>query len=87
MFAVIDTYNGINREMFKELIDKMDQVCRISRCDFRTEIIKKSIGVVCKAVLTSGVCSDDQLLANIRICFSDAPTMNQAREDLRNMRQ
>ena len=45
------------------------------------------IGAVCKVVLTSGDCSDGQLLANLRSCFSDAPTMNQAREDLRNMRQ
>ena len=68
-------------------LNELDQVCRISRHDFRTKIIKKSIGAVCKVVLTSGDCSDDQLLANLRSCFSDAPTMNQAREDLRNMRQ
>ena len=87
MFMAVNTYNGVNREIFKEWIDELDQVCRISRCDFRTEIIKKSIGAVHKVVLTSGDCLDDQLLANLRSCFSDAPTMNQAREDLRNMRQ
>ena len=87
MFAAINTYNGVNREIFEGWIDELDQACRISRHDFRTEIIKKSIGEVCKVVLTSGDCSDDQLLANLRSCFSDAPTMNQAREDLRNMRQ
>ena len=26
-------------------------------------------------------------MANLRSCFSDAPMMNQAREDLRNMKQ
>ena len=26
-------------------------------------------------------------MANLRSCFSDAPMMNQAREDLKNMRQ
>ena len=62
-------------------------MCRISGCDFRTEIIKKFIGALHKVVLTSGDCSDDQLMANLRSCFSDAPKMNQAREDLRNMRQ
>ena len=31
--------------------------------------------------------SDDALLAKLRSCFSDAPTMNEAREELRNMRQ
>ena len=86
MFTAINTYDGVNREIFKEWIDKLDQACRINRYDFRTEIIKKSIGAICKVVLTSCDCSDDQLLANLRSCFPDAPTMNQAREDLRNMR-
>ena len=31
--------------------------------------------------------SDDALLAKLRSCFSDVPTMNEAREELRNMRQ
>ena len=87
MFAAIKTYDGTDRGIFEEWIDELDQACRISGHDFRTEIIKKLIGAVCKVVLTSGDCSDDQLLANLRSCFSDAPTMNQAREDLRNMRQ
>ena len=30
---------------------------------------------------------DDALLAKLRSCFSDAPTMNEAREELRNMRR
>ena len=72
--------------MFEEWIDELDQACRVSGHDFRTEIIKKSKGAVCKVVLTSGDCSDDQLLANLGSCFSDAPTMNEVREDLRNMR-
>ena len=87
MFAAIKTYDGTDRGIFEEWIDKLDQACRISGHDFRTKIIKKLIGaVVNKVVLTSGDCSDDQLLANLRSCFSDAPTMNQAREDMRNMR-
>ena len=73
--------------MFEESIDEPDQACRVSGHDFKTEIIKKSIGAVCKVVLTSRECSDGQLLGNLRTCFSDAPIMNQAREDLRNMQQ
>ena len=87
IFAAINTYNGVNREIFEEWIDKLGQACRISRCDFRTEIIKKSIGAVHKVVLTSSDGSNYQLLANLRSCFSDAPTMNSARGDIRNMRQ
>ena len=87
MFAAINTYDGVDRGNFKEWINKIDQAYRISGHDFMTKIIKKSIGAVCKVVLTSGNCSDDQLLTNLRSCFSDAPMMNQAREDLRNMRQ
>ena len=86
-FAAIDTYDGVNRGKFEEWIDKLDQACRISGHDFRTEILKKSIEAVHKVVLTSGNCSDDQLMVNLRSCFSDVPMMNQVREDLRNMRQ
>ena len=87
MFVAIDKYDGVDRGKFKEWIDKLDQACRISGHDFRTKIIKKSIGAVHKVVLTNCNCLDDQLMANLRSCFSDAPTMNQARVDLRNMRQ
>ena len=87
MFAAIDTYDGVDRSKFEEWINKLNQACQISGHDFRTEIIKKSIGAVQKVVLTSDDCSDDQLLSNLHCCFSDAPKMNQAREDLRNMRQ
>ena len=69
------------------MFDEIDQVCRISGCDFRTEIIKKATGVVHKGVMVSTNCSDDELLSKLRGCFSDVPTMNQAREELRNMRQ
>ena len=31
--------------------------------------------------------SDDALLTKLRSCFSDVPTMNEAREELRNMPQ
>ena len=85
MFTAIDRYDGVDRAKFKEWINELDQACKISRHDFRTEIIKKSIVAVCKIVLISSNCSDDPLMANLRSCFSDAPTTNQAREDLRNM--
>ena len=54
MFATINTYDGVNREIFEEWIDELDQAYWISEHDFRTEIIKKSIGAVHKVVLTSG---------------------------------
>ena len=87
VFAVIKVYDDTNRELFKEWMDELDPTCRISRHDFRMEVIKKSSRAVCKVVLTRECCSDDQLLENPRSTFSDAPTMNQAREELRNMRQ
>ena len=50
------------------------------------EIIKKLMGAVHKVVMNSDNCSDDELLSKLS-CFSDAPTMNQAWEELRNLRQ
>ena len=84
MFANINTYIGVNREMFEEWIDELDQACRSSMHDIRTEFIKKSIGAVCNVVLTSGDSSDNQLLSS---WFSDVSTINQTKEDLRNMQQ
>ena len=62
MFASIKTYDGTNRRQFEEWIDKIDQACRISGHDFRTEIIKRSTGTVHKVVMTSTDCYDDELL-------------------------
>ena len=69
-----------------EWINEIDQACRISG-HFRTEIIKKLTGAVRKMVMTSKDFSDDELLLKLRNAFSDAFTMNQAREELRSMRQ
>ena len=45
------------------------------------------MGAVCKVIMISEKYSDDELLSKLRSCFSDAPTMNQAWEELRNLRQ
>ena len=87
MFASIKTYDGMNRHIFEDWINEIDQACRVSGHDFRTEIIKKSRGAVCQVVMSSDNCSDDKLLTKLRSCFSDAPTINQAWEELRNLRQ
>ena len=87
MFVSIKTYDGKNRQAFGDWIDEIDQVCRVSDHDFRTEIIKKSTGMVQKVVMSCENYSDDTLLVKLRSCFSDAPTMNGTREELRNMRQ
>ena len=73
MFASIKTYDGTNRKQFKEWIDKIDQACRISVCDFRMEIRKKSTGAVRKVVMTGKDCSDDELLLKFRNAFQMPP--------------
>ena len=66
----------------------MDQATRISGCDLRTELIKKSTGVVRQVIMmTHPDASDDNLINIIREDFSDAPMMNEAREELLHMRQ
>ena len=87
MFASIKNYDGKNRQVFEDWINETEQACRVSGCDFRTEIIKKSIGAVGQMVMISDNCSDDELLTKLRSFFSDAPTTNQAQEELRNLRQ
>ena len=77
MFVSIRNYDGRNRQVFKDWIDEINQACRVSGHNFRTEIIKKLTGAVHQVVMTSNNCSDDELLTKLRSCFSDAPTMNQ----------
>ena len=46
MFANIKSYDGVDRQVFEDWINEIDQACQVSECDFRTEIIKKSTGAV-----------------------------------------
>ena len=87
MFANIKIYDGKYRQLFEDWINEIDQTCWVSECDFRTEIIKKLTRTVRQVVMSCRNFSDDTLLTKLRSCFSDAPTMNEAREELRNMRQ
>ena len=87
MFASIKVFDGRNRQAFEDWINKIDQACRVSDRDFRTEIFKKSTGAVRQVVLSCNQLTDDVLVTKLRSCFSHAPTMNKAREELWNMKQ
>ena len=87
MFTAIKTFNGTNRQIFEDWIDKVDQACRASNRGFRTELFKKSAGAVRQVILSCNDFSDEELVSKLRSCFSHTPTMNEAREELRNMRQ
>ena len=51
MFTTTKTYDGVNRQAFKDWIDEINQACRVSGHDFRSEIIKKLTGVVYQVVM------------------------------------
>ena len=87
MFANIKSYDGKDRQIFEGWINEINQACQVSNHDFRTEIIKKLTGMVRQVVMACRNLSDDALLAKLRSCFLDATTINEAREELRNMRQ
>ena len=82
MFTAIKTFDGTNRQIFKDWIDKVDQACRASNRGFRTELFKKSAGAVRQVILSCNEFTGDELVAKLRSCFSHAPTMNEAREEL-----
>ena len=42
MFANIKSYDGKDRQIFDDWINKINQACWVSNYDFRTEIIIKS---------------------------------------------
>ena len=87
MFTAIKTFDGTNRQIFEEWIDNVNQACRASNRGFRTELFKKSAGAVRQVILSCNDFTDDELVTKLRSCFSHAPTMNEAREELHNMRQ
>ena len=87
MFTAIKTFDGTNRQIFEDWIDEADKACRASNRGFQTELFKKSAGAVRQVILSCNDFSDDELVTKLRSCFSHAPTMNEAREELHNMRQ
>ena len=87
MFTSIKTFYRTNRQAFEDWIDEVNQACRASNRDFRTELFKKSAGAVRQVILSCDEFTDDKLVTKLRSCFSHAPTMNEAREELQNIRQ
>ena len=87
LFTLIPVFDG-DRTQCEQWLDDMDQATRISGRDLRTELIKKSTGVVRQVIMMAHPDASDDDLINI-ICedFSDAPTMNEAREELLHMCQ
>ena len=61
MFASIKVFDGKNRQAFEDWINEIDQACRVSDWDFRTEIFKKSTGAVQQVVLSCDELTDDKL--------------------------
>ena len=87
LFTSIPVFDG-DRTQCEQWLDDMDQATRISGRDLRTELIKKSTGVVRNVIMMAHPdASDDDLINMIREDFSDAPTMNEAQEELLHMRQ
>ena len=87
LFTSIPVFDG-DCTQCEQWLDDMDQATRISGQDLRTELIKKSTGVVRQVIMMAHLdASDDDLINIIREDFSDAPTMNEAWEELLHMCQ
>ena len=87
LFTSIPIFDG-DRTQCEQWLDDMDQATRISGRDLRTELIKKSTGVVRQVIMMAHPdASDDDLINIVREDFSDALTMNETREELLHMRQ
>ena len=73
LFTSIPVFDG-DRTQCEQWSDDMDQATRISGRDLRTELIKKSTGVVRQVIMmVHPDASDDDLINIIREDFSDAP--------------
>ena len=65
MFTSIKTFDGTNRQKFKDWIDEVDQACRASNRGFRMELFKKSAGAVRQVILSCNNLSDDELVTKL----------------------
>ena len=87
LFTLIPIFD-VDCTQCEQWLDDMDQATRISGRDLRTKLIKKSTGVVRQVIMMAHPdASDDNLINIIREDFSDAPTMNEAWEELLHMHQ
>ena len=87
LFTSIPVFDG-DCTQCEQWLDDMDQATRISGCYLRTELIKKSTGVVRNVIMMAHPdTSDDDLINILREDFSDAPMMNEAWEELLHMHQ
>ena len=87
LFTSIPVFDGDHTQC-EQWLDDMDQATRISGHDLRTELIKKSTGVVRNVIMMAHPdTSDDDLINMLREDFSDAPMMNEAQEELLHMCQ
>ena len=86
LFTLIPVFDGDHTQC-EQWLDDMDQATRISGCDLRTELIKKSTGVVRNVIMMAHPDESDDDLINMIRDFSDAPTMNEAQEELLHMHQ
>ena len=85
LFTSIPVFDG-GCTQCEQWLDDMDQATRISGHDLRTKLIKKSTGVVRNVIMMAHPeTSDDDLINMLREDFSDAPTMNEAWEELLHM--
>ena len=82
MFTSIKIFDGTKRQGFEEWFNEIDQACRASNRSFRTELFKKSTRAVRQVILSFNELTYDELVTKLRSCFSHAPTMNEAREEL-----
>ena len=77
LFTSIPVFDG-DCNQCEQWLDDMDQATRISGCDLRTELIKKSTGVVRNVIMMAHPdTSDDDLINMLWEDFSDAPMMNE----------
>ena len=70
MFTAIKTFDGTNRQIFKDWIDEVNQACRASNRGFRTKLFKRSAGAIRQVILSCNEFTDEELVTKLRSCFS-----------------
>ena len=88
LFHSIKVYEGSNPTKFEKWIDSIDQATRITGRDLRTELLKKSDGVVRNTLsMMDERWMDNDIIAKLHQDFSSLSMMNRVREELKNLYQ
>ena len=88
LFAGIEVYDSEDPSKFEGWLDAVEQACNMTDRNLCKELMKKSSGTIRETLsMMNAAWTDDDVISKLRQDFSSMPTMNRAREELKDLKQ